>query len=200
MKNSILLPLPDGWGMLFIRHLPPCTKKQQHEAAHELLEESLRAYTEAHGMEMPTLEFACGHAGKPFLPAHPEICFNLSHCEGMAVCLVTDCECGADAEPVRKLRPRVAERVCSAEEKQLLADSEDPDLLFTRLWTLKEAYVKAIGIGISYPMATVSFVPGEVQIQSNRPEAAFAQFLLPGHVISVCRLCVQKEQPVQSLS
>ncbi len=200
MKNNCMLPLPDGWGMLFVRSLPCCSKKEQHAAAHELLEESLRAYCHAHKRPVPALDFAYGEAGKPSLPSQPGLFFNLTHCEGLAACLVSDCECGVDAEPIRTLRPRVAERVCAPEEKQMLADAADPDLLFTRFWTLKESYVKAIGIGISYPMASVCFVPEDTCIRSNRKEAAFAQFLLTEHVVSVCLLCTKMTQPVLSLS
>lgn len=184
--------------MLFVSPLPPCSKREQHGAAHALLADSLQTYTQKRGLSMPELplQLSFGEAGKPFLTAHSEICFNLSHCEGLAVCLVTDCACGVDAEPLRALRPRVADRVCSEEERLAIAQSAHPDLLFTRLWTLKEAYVKAIGIGISYPMRTVSFAPEEDRIVSNRPEASFAQLLLPGYVVSVCLQRQMSTQPV----
>lgn len=78
----------------------------------------------------------------------------------------------------------------------MLAAAEEPDLLFTRLWTLKEAYVKAIGIGISYPLREVSFSFSGDRILSSKPEASFAQLLLPGHILSVCVMKPLPEQPV----
>ena len=98
-----MLPLPDGWGMLFVRSLPCCPKKEQHAAAHELLEESLRAYCHAHKRPVPALDFAYGEAGKPSLPSQPGLFFNLTHCEGLAACLVSDCECGVDADNLQTL-------------------------------------------------------------------------------------------------
>ncbi len=192
------LPLPADWGMLFVQSLPPCTKREQHGAAHALLEAALPVYNAEHGLSMPDtpLQLSYGDAGKPSLTGCPGVHFNLSHCEGLVACLLTDCACGVDAEPIRQLRPRVADRVCSEAERRAIAESEQPDLLFTRLWTLKEAYVKAIGIGISYPMRTVCFFPGTECIVSNHSESAFAQFLLPGHVVSVCLQKPIAEQPV----
>jgi 4'-phosphopantetheinyl transferase len=181
-----------------------CTaeKTKQHEAAHALLWESLKEYGREQGIslgEMP-LCLTLGSAGKPSFTEYPEIEFNLSHCEGMAACLISDCACGVDAEGIRHVRPKVAARVFSAEEQAQLAASANPDLLFTQLWTLKESYIKAIGVGLSYPMQTLSFRLEEEGIVSNHPEASFAQLLLPRHVVSVCRLSSQQVQPVIACS
>ncbi len=190
------LRLPEEFGQLYA-----CSaerKHLQHEAAHGLLCRSLPLYGAACGLcipeEVPRLQY--GEFGKPRLADYPLVQCNLSHCDGMAVCLFSPHVCGVDAESIRSYRARVAGRVCSAEEQDALAAAENQDLLFTRLWTLKEAYVKAIGIGVSYPMRQVSFTLEENRIVSSKPEASFAQLLLPHHVVSVCVLAQLPEQPV----
>ena len=58
----------------------------------------------------------------------------------------------------RRVKPeRLARRVLSADERQAWSGSAH-ELL--RLWTLKEAYLKSTGEGLSVPMSQVSFELG----------------------------------------
>jgi 4'-phosphopantetheinyl transferase len=80
--------------------------------------------------------------------------FNLSHCAGMVVCAFAyGREVGIDSENVNAKRriASIARRFFTKEETDaLLSVPEDAQpLTFSRLWTLKEAYVKARGLGIS---------------------------------------------------
>jgi 4'-phosphopantetheinyl transferase len=182
------LPLPEHMGVLYTCPVGG-TQKEQSAAAHAMLESVLPAYAKDHGITLPDpLRFSEGENGKPFLPGCPSLHFNLSHCKGLALCLLSAFPCGVDAEPKRTLREKVVRRVCSASEKTALAAAEDKDLYFTRLWTLKEAYVKAIGIGISYPMKEVSFTIRGGAIRCSRSGAEFRQILYQGFAVSVCIL------------
>lgn len=184
------LPIPTEWGALYAAVVAESQKQGQHEAAHRLLQECLPQYAREYGISVseapPMLTF--GEMGKPVFRDYPQICFNLSHCTGLAVCLFSETECGVDCESIRKYKPRTAQRVCTPQENAALEAAEDPDILFTRLWTLKESYVKAIGIGISYPLREVGFVIDGENIVSNRSDASFMQLLLPEHIVSVCVL------------
>ena len=82
----------------------------------------------------PLPEIAREQGGKPFFPGRPDICFNLSHSHGAAVCALHDRPVGVDVE---KLRPA---------PKRLAAGMEDE--AFFRLWTAREATVKRQGQGI----------------------------------------------------
>lgn len=184
------LPIPPALGTLYARSLPDSAKRQHHHLAHELLCDTLPDYARSRGIAVtelpPRLLFA--EHGKPSLAVHPEICFNLSHCDGLAICLYSAYECGADCESIRSYKPRTAQRVCSPQELAALECAENRDFLFTRLWTLKEAYVKALGIGISYPLREVSFTLTDDGIVCSKPDAAFSQLLLERHIVSVCVL------------
>ena len=91
--------------------------------------------------------------------------FSLAHAHGMAVCaLATACDVGVDVEPIERNVPmEVAKRFFAPSElDDLLGQPEGGrgDRFFT-YWTLKEAYVKARGIGLSLPVAKAVFRVGE---------------------------------------
>lgn len=167
-------------------------KKQQHSHAHALLRECLKRRDIAYTEDTPTVR---GDLGKPSLAEHPEVHYNLSHANGIAACIVSDRECGIDCEQVREYRPNVLKRAFSERERQLIEDTppEQRDLMFFRLWTLKEAYVKAIGIGISYPLTEAEFSFDGNRIVTDIGGYSFRQYLIRDgrFVVSVCE---QKDQ------
>jgi 4'-phosphopantetheinyl transferase len=103
--------------------------------------------------------------GKPSLARESDalpLAFNLSHTHGLVACAVTrDGEVGVDVECVERVTDGrdIAERYFStAELAQLDACPEDERAArFIELWTLKEAYLKAIGSGLAQPLDTFAF-------------------------------------------
>lgn len=110
-------------------------------------------------------QFQVNEFGKPsidpkFLDAR--IRFNLSHCDGLLICGVTvDCEIGVDCENSdRKVEiEQLATRVFSQSEQEYFhsVPAAGRKETFFRLWTLKESYIKARGIGMSLPLQHFSF-------------------------------------------
>lgn len=84
--------------------------------------------------------------GKPYIEGAPY--FSISHCKAGIAVAVSDEPVGIDIEGIRHAEDDLIKRVCSAREQQTIAESADPDRAFTRLWTQKEAVVKAQGVGI----------------------------------------------------
>lgn len=102
--------------------------------------------------------------------------FNVSHTKGMAVCAVVAAEgletddVGVDVEDLRRRRVKreLARRFfASAEVEALEKLSEDrwPEA-FLEFWTLKEAYIKARGMGLAIPLADFAFT-----LSADRPPA-----------------------------
>ena len=94
------------------------------------------------------LEWKYNEHGKPYIANGPY--FSISHCkEGIAVA-IDDAPIGIDIEAIRHANEDLIERTMNEEEKRLIANSQQPiaDREFTRLWTQKEAIVKAEGTGI----------------------------------------------------
>ena len=182
------LIMPKQFGSLYVCQADG-TEQEQHTIAHALLREALSDYAQERQIRLPDMpEMARTEKGKPYFPDFPAVHFNLSHGRGMAVCLLSSHECGVDVEQRRPLREKVVSRVFSREEQSALQTADDPDFLFTRLWTLKESYVKAIGIGVSYPMREVCFSLTETDILSNRPDADFRNITEGTFSVSVCIL------------
>ena len=86
-------------------------------------------------------DFKYNEHGKPFTEGAPY--FSISHCkEGIAVA-IDDKPVGIDIEGIRHANDDLIERVMNEKERVGMDDRK-----FTRLWTQKEAIVKAQGTGI----------------------------------------------------
>lgn len=97
------------------------------------------------------------------LPAGaPILRFNISHTNGLvAVVLAGDREVGVDVEWVnRGLTHDVAGRFFAPREVADLRTrpAEDQPRVFFDYWTLKEAYIKARGLGLALPLQHFAFV------------------------------------------
>jgi 4'-phosphopantetheinyl transferase len=97
-----------------------------------------------------SLIFSYGDHGKPMI-ANLE--FNLSHTSNLALLAISiDRPVGIDLEQIRPMEnlTKLAARFFTAEEHQTImaADAAKRTELFFRTWTGKEAYLKAIGVGL----------------------------------------------------
>ena len=112
------------------------------------------------GTRPHALRFAYGGHGKPELAAPFDgagLTFNLSHSSAFALVAVTrDVRIGVDIErhrPLEDLRALAEQNFSSRERRALLALPEEQRVpAFFRCWTRKEAFVKAVGDGLSYPL------------------------------------------------
>jgi 4'-phosphopantetheinyl transferase len=115
------------------------------------------------------IERGCVHCGDPahgrpevggVVPGGGDLSFSLSHSESLAmVAVYAGPRIGVDVE-IERPRPRLdalAARVLSAEEHAHWLDAEAPARLrtFLEMWTAKEAYLKAIGTGITSALRDV---------------------------------------------
>lgn len=91
--------------------------------------------------------------------------FNLSHAAGLLAIIVADAPCGVDIELPRSVAvEKITQRYFSAAENNYLlgCDPARQRNEFFRLWTLKEAAVKAIGEGLANNLARLAFdIAGE---------------------------------------
>jgi 4'-phosphopantetheinyl transferase len=118
------------------------------------------------GVEPVSLRFGYGSFGKPYLlEPHGGLRFSVAHSSGLAVyALAVEREVGIDIERVReesRLERLAAWFVSPSEERLLNIERADARrLALHRCWTRKEAYLKAVGTGLSIGPKTVA-VTGE---------------------------------------
>ncbi len=123
------------------------------------------------GVDPRAVRFHYQSHGKPVLGPGFEgsgIQFNVSHSEDLAIYAVSRCRVGVDVERVRPMPDAlsVAQSVFSAREIATLLglpDDHERELAFLRCWTRKEAFVKALGQGLTVPLDCfdVALAPGD---------------------------------------
>lgn len=116
------------------------------------------------------VQFQYSEHGKPSLAGTPpvDLRFNISHSGTLALCAVAlGRSVGVDLEQERPdfAGQRIADRFFSPREAQTLRalPREQRDRAFLECWTRKEAYIKARGEGLSFPLHAfdVTLAPGE---------------------------------------
>ncbi len=105
-------------------------------------------------MQPEALRFSYGAYGKPGLASEHVLRFNLSHSHEVALLAVAlDAELGVDVEHIRAdfASEEIARRFFSRAEVEVFnaLRKEEQVAAFFRCWTRKEAYIKAIGKGLS---------------------------------------------------
>lgn len=137
-----------------------------------------RAYVAAHGLVRTALSrrspttapadwrFRTTSHGRPEIDGDghtARLRFNVAHTGTAVACVVADgVDCGVDVEDVTRSADvdLLARGVLTPEERRAVAGApaHDRRAAFFRLWTLKEAYGKARGLGMSVPFDRCGFV------------------------------------------
>ncbi|WP_421616964.1 4'-phosphopantetheinyl transferase family protein [Brevibacillus sp. TJ4] len=166
MVNVYAVPVPD--------HLPQemyerllnrvCFQKRQQACRFRRREDSLRTVLgdvlvrqivcRTFQIENDRIAFRRNRFGKPFLPDFPRFHFNLSHSGKWVVCATSHSRIGIDIEKVESIDLDIAKQFFSNAEYEDLANKPDEEkrASFYEIWTLKESYIKAVGMGLSLPL------------------------------------------------
>jgi 4'-phosphopantetheinyl transferase len=157
--------------------------RRDFAAAHALLRQALSAREH---LPTPEWTFVVGRHGKPQLAQHladrTHLSFNLAHTDGLVACVVThDADVGIDVESLNRPADvlELAQRYFSPTEVAQLKRYPETEqrTQFIEIWTLKEAYVKAIGDGLLYQLKDFAFVfdgPTSLRFESADGDQAAA--------------------------
>lgn len=156
--------------------LPLLDTAETDRAARFLFDKDRRTYVLSHAVVRKMLSsyanvdpaawrFEANSHGKPRIvgPAGiDDLRFNLSHTRGGAICgVVQGAEIGVDIETLDRATDHLGlcQRYFSRGETAALraAPPERQREMFFRFWTLKEAYIKARGLGLSIPLDAFSY-------------------------------------------
>ncbi|MDD5017716.1 MAG: 4'-phosphopantetheinyl transferase superfamily protein [Eubacteriales bacterium] len=132
-------------------------------------------------------DWGVGEFGKPYLKSAEGVCFNISHSGCVAMCAVHDKPVGADIEHIRPVDDSLAKRIMSDEEWQAYQNAIGKVRLFFKVWTLKEAYLKYGGTGISDALDRLIVYPAGNTIRTNTEGCRFALIdSVDGYQAAVC--------------
>lgn len=130
--------------------------RAEYALSHALVRLALSEYAPVRAADWT---FGVGEWGKPFIAGpvvHPPLWFNLSHTGGYVVCAVARMAVGVDVEQETRRADfaEVSQRFFAPGECEYLRGLP-PELrrgAFFRIWTRKEAYIKADGRGLAVPL------------------------------------------------
>lgn len=135
-------------------NLPRGQKKQRETAnGRELLS---YAVNDSYGISADSLAIKTGEHGKPYFE-NSRIQFNISHSGDYAAAAVCYYPVGVDVQCIRQVKDRMIEKLCSGKEIEYVNSFDNKSRAFIRLWALKESYIKAIGMGMAFPMDKINF-------------------------------------------
>jgi 4'-phosphopantetheinyl transferase len=138
--------------------------------AHALLRTSLSRFADVQPGEW---RISSDESGRPEVAAEQcpddRIRFNLSHTRGLAACVVTaNVDIGIDVERLDRRcdMEAIAQRYFSLPERRALMalPVKERPTRFLEYWTLKEAYVKACGLGLAIPLDSFFFYRDEQMV------------------------------------
>jgi len=148
--------------------------RRDFASAHDLLRRSLSKYVTR---SPASWAFTREPLGKPYLDDR-ELSFNLSHTRGLVACAIArSMSVGIDAQQTdARLDWESLQDVVLAKPEALALQRTRVGRrtsLFFDLWTLKEAFTKATGLGLSIPLTTIAFDldHNERSIRFNAPRA-----------------------------
>ncbi|MBY0466626.1 MAG: 4'-phosphopantetheinyl transferase superfamily protein [Burkholderiales bacterium] len=179
------------------RYIPPA-KRHEYLATRVLVRTVLGR---ALGVSPQTLQFVANEWGRPALWPPVPLHFNVSHTEGLVVCLVSPHpDIGVDTEQLARAPDllALAPTVFAPQELRDLAalPARAQAHRAVLLWTLKESYIKARGMGLALPLDGFAFcfdtddrvrltVSPVLEDDGNRWQ--FHTLLLGAHCISIAQ-------------
>ena len=154
-------------------------ERTRYERAHAALRLVLAAYRDA---PPDALEIVRSERGKPGVAGGPE--FSIARSAGVALLAVhPTSEVGVDVERLRQIAEvaGVAKRLLTAEERQAWSVAGCDAGAFLRIWTRREAALKALGL---------SLVPAEglAAVMERTPVEVDEISIVPGHAAAVALL------------
>lgn len=123
---------------------------EENISSKELLTKALK---DAH---ITNIDIVYNEHGKPYLKSS-ELYFNISHDKNMIVLVTSDKEIGVDLEYLT-YKPSVVNKYFTPREQEIIKKSKNKEYDFTKIWVMKEAYVKMLGTGILYGLERVDTI------------------------------------------
>ena len=129
--------------------------------------------------------------GKPYLEDIGNIKFNISHSGEYVICLVSNDEVGCDIEEIKDINLNIANKFFYNTEYTNIFNSSNKIDTFYRYWTLKESFIKSVGLGLSLDLNSFEIVLNDsisVRQSLNNNNYYFKEIDVKGYKCSLCLL------------
>lgn len=154
----------------------------------------LNNYLKEYGKSEKDILYTTSKNGKSYFKNIPNLFFNPSHSENISICAFSEGEIGCDIEFIdkKKLHIDITKRFFSAYEQNFIfSDTSLDEQLerFYRLWTLKESYLKFIGVGLSgFRNIEIKFDNEitTIYFDNKKQDVFFKEYNYINYKISVC--------------
>ena len=125
--------------------------------------------------------------GKPYVKEYPDIQLSLSHSGDIIALAQYDREIGVDVEQINNIEIDGYMSFMTAGEQRLIKNAPDPLVCFYRVWTVREAFSKQVGLGLPiFESEKVAIDYEHERIAYRGKTYSVKTFSLDGHIMSVC--------------
>lgn len=135
-------------------------------------------------------EYRFNENNKPYLD-DVNIHFNISHSGEYVIVAISENEVGCDIEEVKKIDLKIANKFFYNSEYENIINSSNPLDMFYRYWTLKESFMKSIGLGLSFGLNNFEInIDKQITINQsiNNNNYRFKEIDIKGYKCSICLL------------
>lgn len=129
--------------------------------------------------ELKDVNIVFNEYNKPYLENN-SIYFNISHSGNMVVCAFSDLEIGVDIEKIKSFN-KVKNLVFTKEEIEYL---NNDNLLYTKLWTIKESFIKYLGIPYDLKKVNIDLINNKINYLNK--ELYFNTYIIDNYVFTIC--------------
>lgn len=131
------------------------------------------------------MTYYLGENGKPYFE-NSSLFFSLSHSGNYSMAVLNGYEIGCDIQTIVPADLKLANRFFTPNEAKYITD----DVSFTRLWTLKESFIKLTGRGLSMPLNSFeifNFTTSHPYIIFNNEKYIFNTNQKDEYIYSICK-------------
>lgn len=111
--------------------------------------------------------------GKLYIDSDRHIDFSVAHSHGYVIGMIDNNKIGVDIEKIGKTDLQFSKRFYTEEENKYCIEQKD----IYRVWTLKESYLKCIGLGLSIPLRSFSVIRDHAVIFTSEKQRCDSIFL-----------------------
>ncbi|MBB6625535.1 4'-phosphopantetheinyl transferase superfamily protein [Clostridium gasigenes] len=117
-------------------------------------------YCEKNGISNNSIVFNKNKFGKPYIENCKDFHFNISHSNDMVVGIIDNEQIGIDVEYIQELEIDVAKCFCTNNEYSTIVNQKKQNRgkFITSIWSLKEAYIKYLGTGLSEDLLSFDII------------------------------------------